>query len=305
MQVLACACCNREYPTGDVFDVQGRILCKSCHDEFLEAHPHCAGEGKQIVDPTICARCGSDQGNVICEPMMGSPCCPACVDFLRHRPYPLWVKGFFSAVVLFVAFSVIWNWRFLQGHWDVKAAFAAAGAGDIQTAASRMSAAVIDVPESAELKAFAALFEGVSCLKNDECEKADACFAKCSHLPPSWGVAALRAHAASGAAFDRKDYHRFLEIAEQLVREQPRDPMALAQVASACACLYVVEDKKEWRDRAEAKLEEAKAIDSNAVAAARYEERICHRLQTREIIDRKEYLRRFPEAAKSAEEPKP
>ena len=43
-------------------------------------------------------------------------------------------------------------------------------------------------------------------------------FARATRLPSTFGVARLQRQAAAGAAFDRKDYDRFLQIAEDMVR---------------------------------------------------------------------------------------
>jgi hypothetical protein len=227
------------------------------------------------------------------------------VDFFRNRPYPTWVKLFFGAVAFSVLFSCAWNWRFLQGRFNIKAAFAAAGRGQLETAADRMATAAAEVPESAELREFAAYFEGIDRLNKNQCEKAEACFAKCSRLDKEWNIATLRQHAAIGAAFDRKDYWQFLKLSEQYAEEHRQDAVAVAQVASALACLYAVEGVEDWRAKAEAKLDEAKALGGDMLTESRYEERIRYRLKTREIIDSEEYAKRFPETAESQEEPKP
>jgi hypothetical protein len=63
---------------------------------------------------------------------------------------------------------------------------------------------------------------------------------------------------------------------------------------------------KDLRRQAEAKVEEAKRLDSQGLLKqARYEERIRHRLETREIINRHEFLKRFPNGWKPSGEPKP
>ncbi len=278
------------------FDLRGRTLCSTCCDSFVEE------KGTQIlsslvrhVDPTICTHCGADNGDVACEKIQHRAFCPSCVSFFRNRPYPRWVQMFFLALAILVLISFGWNWRFFQGHFEAKAAFAAIDNGDMAEAVTQMSAAAAHVPESPDLRQLSFFFEGLLYL-NDDCEKAEGCFQKCTQLPPEYGVSYLRQRAAAGAAFDRKDYDRFLQIAQEMANESPQDATAQAQVASALACLYALRGDAEFRRQAEAKLEAAKAIDKQAIEETRYEERIRHRLQTREIIDTKEYFRRFPDA---------
>jgi tetratricopeptide (TPR) repeat protein len=207
-------------------------------------------------------------------------------------------------VLVLVVVSLAWNWRFFQGHFEIKAAFAAMGKADVKEAAQQMAAAAKHVPESLELQELAAFFRGVACLNEDKSEEAQQCFSRCPHLPPEYGASQLLQRATAGAAFDRKDYDRFLEVAEEMARQQPQDPVARAQVASALACQYALRGEEELRRRAEAKLEEAKALGNEPIQAMRYEERIRHRLQTREIIDSQEFLRRFPHGWPPSGEPK-
>jgi len=87
-----------------------------------------------------------------------------------------------------------------------------------------------------------------------------------------------------------------------MAEERPDDAIWQAQVASALACQYAVRGDPTLRSRAEAKLEAAKAIDKGALQKSRYEERIRHRLETREIIGGKEYFRRFPDGWRPPEQ---
>jgi hypothetical protein len=276
-----------------MFNVHERTLCPTCAEDFFRGH---VGTKRAVrhVDPTVCVNCGADNGDTPHGQLMKLPTCGQCIDFYRNRPFPGWVKASFAAILVLVIVSLAWNWRFFQAHFEIKAAWAAMAKGDAKTAAAKMSAAAAHVPEAPDLDELAALFQGLLCLEEDKCADAEACFARCARLPPEFQVAALRQQAAAGAAFDRKDYDRFLQVAEDIARQQPRDAIARAQVASALACQYAVRGEPELRRRAEAKLEEAKQMDSAALQAGRYEERIRHRLQTREVISGQEFLKRFP-----------
>ena len=295
MRMMVCQCCSTERPTNETFDVQGRTLCKDCGDQFFEEHPESDVSVAQNVDPTICANCGADNGDTPHGRIIEVPACAACTEFFRNRPYPKWVKMFFLAVAVLVVVSLVWNGRFFQGYFEMRAAFAAWADQDFSEAASQMSAAAEHVPESMELREFAAFLQGILCLQKDECEKAETYFTQCTHMPPEFGVPMLRQTAAIGTAFNRKDYDQFLQIAEQAALQRPSDPIAQAQVASALACLYAVGGDDDLRRQAESKLEEAKKLGTEGIEASRYEERIRHRLKTREIISSEEYEQRFPE----------
>ena len=108
-------------------------------------------------------------------------------------------------------------------------------------------------------------------------------------------------------AFTHQEYDEFLRLAEQLRIRHPDSPSAVGQVASALACKYAVSGDAQFRARAEETLNAAGGLAASGTAEekqafAEYEERIRHRLDTRLIIDRDEYIRRFhPERAAKTE----
>lgn len=179
-------------------------------------------------------------------------------------------------------------------------------AESLEEANLQATAAAKHVPESRELQEVAAYYQGLTHLfKENNCVDAAACFSRCSHMPPGFHVRDLAQRAAVGAAFDKKDYEQFLQLAEELAKQNPNDGIAQAQVASALACLYAVRGDESLRRRAEEKLEASKKLDAEAIKNANYEERIRHRLTTREIIRSEEFEKRFPNGWKPAEKPKP
>jgi hypothetical protein len=97
-----------------------------------------------------------------------------------------------------------------------------------------------------------------------------------------------------GEAFDHKDYATFALIAGDTLARHPDDPAAAAQMASALACQYAVTGQDTYRVQALAMMDRAR---QNAAAhgadITEYQERILYRLKTRDIIDKKEYDRRF------------
>jgi tetratricopeptide (TPR) repeat protein len=290
---------------GETFTVQERTLCETCTNEFTQSHVELVTEVERQRDPTICANCGADNGETAHEELLQSPVCPKCTAFYRNRPYPMWVNISFFGVLVLVVFSFVWNWRFLQGHFEINAAFAAMAQGQVDKAVAEMDSAAANVPESAEVQELANFLTGLECLNENNYEKAEACFAKCLQLPEEYGAPDLHMHAAISNAFDHKDYSRFLKLANEYAKKHPKDATAQAQVASALACLYATQGDEKLRRQAEDKLQEAKKLDEAAIIEARYEERIRHRLDTREIISREEYLKRFPEAQPSSKETKP
>lgn len=278
---------------GDMIDIHGRTLCIDCANQFIAQGGSSAG-AKRHVDPTICGNCGADGGNTPHGELCRVPTCQKCIDFYRNRPFPGWVKGFFAAVMILVVVSLVWNWRFFQAYYEIKAAWTAFGQGKADAAAEEMSSAAKHLPEIKETATTADFMRGIAFMQKDRCQEAEACFMRCRAMPPGYHVAELLQEASLGAAFDRKDYDKFLELAEQIEKQQPQSANVVAQVASAYACHYAIHGDQISRKTAEAKLEEAKKLNDKQLQADNYEERIRYRLESREIINREEFVKRFP-----------
>ncbi|MCI0352949.1 MAG: hypothetical protein L0Z53_26300 [Acidobacteriales bacterium] len=126
-----------------------------------------------------------------------------------------------------------------------------------------------------------------------------------AQYPESLNLAVAADFYAGGAAFERKDYDSFVTFSRAAMKKTPEDPQVVAGVASALACKYAVTGNPEFRNSAEELLEKAKVLSHDAESKADYEEyaeRIRHRLDTREIIEKQEYDRRYRKAQAKAEE---
>jgi hypothetical protein len=100
----------------------------------------------------------------------------------------------------------------------------------------------------------------------------------------------------AGAAYERADFDSFLRISASQWKEQPSSFTA-AQLASAFACKYALTGTMDFRSQAEAMLEKARQLAQTDVGAvnslAEYAPRIQYRLDSRKIITKQEYDRRF------------
>jgi hypothetical protein len=104
----------------------------------------------------------------------------------------------------------------------------------------------------------------------------------------------------AGSAFEHKDYDRFLAIAEGIWKVQPGSAGAAAELAGALACKYAVTGDPSLRTRSEEMMEKLRQLSQGDKAVEQryqeYAERLKHRLDTREIINKQEYDRRFRSA---------
>lgn len=103
----------------------------------------------------------------------------------------------------------------------------------------------------------------------------------------------------AGAAFERMDYDAYLAIAEKLWKEYPSS-LASAAVASAFACQYAATGDMSYRKQAEEMLQkagqQAQANPDEMKDFQEFAERIRYRIDTRQIIGRQEYDRKFRRA---------
>lgn len=114
--------------------------------------------------------------------------------------------------------------------------------------------------------------------------------------PEAQGLARFAELLDGGAAYERKDYDTFLALSQKQWKEVPTSQTA-AIVASALACKYAVTGDPSYRKQADEMLHSASELVPNDEQARQsyqeYAERILYRLDTREIIDKPEYDRRF------------
>jgi hypothetical protein len=116
------------------------------------------------------------------------------------------------------------------------------------------------------------------------------------------GLATAAEYYDSGAAFARKDYDTFVAITRKQWSEHPSAAMAAA-LASSLACKFAVTGDASYRQQSEEMLAKAQQMaqgDAQALKSLEeYLPRIRYRLDTRQIITKKEYDRRFRSAETS------
>jgi tetratricopeptide (TPR) repeat protein len=184
--------------------------------------------------------------------------------------------------------------RFFLAWEDTKRAFKLMGQ-DMGQAAERMRTARNRVPESPDLQAFSAFFNGVVYLQQDRPKEALASLEKCRHrVPTTFGVDILILQAKAGVAFDAKDFDGFLVTAKELISKEPDVHFSYAMLASAYACKYAVTSDIAFREQAMAALDRAKAMSRSDPSFKEYEQRILHRLDTQEILTPQEFHKKFP-----------
>jgi tetratricopeptide (TPR) repeat protein len=118
--------------------------------------------------------------------------------------------------------------------------------------------------------------------------------------PQARGLSGLAESFDEGSAFEAKDYNRFLSIAQKAWEQYPSASTAAAY-SSALACKYALAGDTSYRQQSEWMLEVARqktgSDPSELKAYQEYAERIRYRLESRQIITKAEYDRKFRKQA--------
>jgi hypothetical protein len=129
-----------------------------------------------------------------------------------------------------------------------------------------------------------------------EAEAARLMHEAASAYPEMKGLAIAAEAYDEGVAFARQDYDSFLEISQRVFKEQPA-PNTAAGVASALACKYAVSGNPAYRQQSEDMLAKARQLAQGDAEANKsldeFTERNKYRLDTRQIITKHEFDRRF------------
>lgn len=297
MQTVKCEVCGGQFPMNETFRVGDITACRPCGEKIISEKKSIKSVKRQ-ADPTICVNCGKDHGGLQLPLLAGLPVCPDCETFFKHRPFPNWVKAFLAGVLALVIFALAWNMRFIQAYMEMTDAVRTSHNGNLEKSAELMSSASKRVPESSELRGLAAFYRGLLFLQQDKPAQALTEFDSSRRLLPSQGLSKtldqLTMSAKISIAFDSNDYDRFLTLSIEYCDKISNDSLAYAQVASAYACKFAVTGDQQFKDKALENLNKARALSQADLSFKEYEQRILHRLYSREIITSSEFHKKFP-----------
>jgi len=168
--------------------------------------------------------------------------------------------------------------------------------GNVERAVALFDEAAERVPDEPGLRALSRYFRALMLVGQERSAEAIPLLKEALAINPDEPtIAAALLQAEAGLAYEQKDYDRFLEVEQTVAKKQPDDPIAALGVASAHACRYAATGDDAAKDLAERQIESAsKMKGAEGPEFADYLDRIRYRLETREIISRDEYRRRFP-----------
>ena len=296
---IACARCQGEFQVNDTLMVRESPVCETCAESIFKEEKILSNQVQRQIDPTICIGCGLDNGDTDLAMLGHLPVCPACETRFKNRPFPGWVKAALVGVVVLVVSTLAWNSRFIRAYCELKRSGTAMAMGDVERGATHFISASRLVPENAGLQAYAAFYEGVLLLSQDKSAEALTLLESCrGQVANESDLDDLIVNARVGVAFDQGNYDEFLQLALQMNQKYKDDPAYVGQLASAYACKYAQTQDEQYKAKSLTELDRAKTLTGSRpeyqAFYAEYEQRILHRLHTREIISRSAFKERYP-----------
>lgn len=320
------------------------MFCHPCAEKEIRdsSKKYAEKDVAPLVDPTVCALCGTDFGERELASLGNLPACDPCAGKLRHRPIPAWLFLAFLVLLELLAVSIGRAFPYFRAEAALVRAERLMERKEYARASPELGRVLETAPESrkalllkikADLlsddvasamkgveKARSKKFEGglIEEVNNllDRVNKAYGEVAKVQELakqdkeeealahaenarrlfPESRLIRLLHLQVKGAVHFERKEYNAFLAAAEEAAGLAPELPRVQASLASALAAQYARTGDEVWRKKAQERLEEARALcktDQDRKDFEEYRERIEYRLSSKEIIDKKEYDRRF------------
>ncbi len=297
MKNIDCNICEtKNIPLNETIKIDGNVYCSACFEAHFSDENELKGKiVEKEVDPTICASCNKDFGEIELKKISVYPVCEACQVDIKNKAFPTWVKGFFLGVSAIVVIGFIWNWKYYQAYNDIKQANNLFEAADYENAALLMFRASHAVSEVEDLKTIASYFHGIDLLSKDKNTEALNEFIKCKDkVPDDYNLDALIIRAKIGSTFDNKDYEGFLEASKENLALDSSLAVSLASVASAYACIYADKGSEDARVNAFNYLNKAKLKDNATKEMTDYYNMIEYRIDSKRIITREEFIEQFP-----------
>ena len=100
MKQANCDQCHQLVPVNETLSLLGRQLCRPWRPKRCRGIPKgkiTADSITRHVDSTVCAQCGTDDGEAELPTLANVPLCSSCERYFRNRPYPAWLKLSFVA----------------------------------------------------------------------------------------------------------------------------------------------------------------------------------------------------------------
>jgi hypothetical protein len=293
MQKQGCKHCGQIFGLNQLVSVFDEVLCRDCAEKRIFDVPK--DMAPQVIrymqDPTVCTRCKADNGLDAYELFLEMPLCPSCREHIKKHPFPFWIKAACVVIILIVGFAIYMNLRFFRAHVLFEQSISLGfQEHKWEQAAQKMEKAATLVPENQDIKTTWHYMAGYHALQSEHYEEAVEHLEYCTGLQ-EYHVGYMLLEAQSGVAFNKKDYPELLRLSQEVLKLEPNDPMRLAQVSSAYACVYAITGQEADKLKCMDYLGQAEQCFQGSIPEdfAEHKERILYRLETRQILTKKVY----------------
>src|SRR6266699_87500 len=113
MRHATCSQCAASGPLGSCFVYGNQIYCNDCKD-LLRYDTVPGASPAALIDPTICSRCGADNGNSEFPRTGVLPFCQACQTYVGSHPYPAWLQVGLLALLALLVVALVHGRRYFS-----------------------------------------------------------------------------------------------------------------------------------------------------------------------------------------------
>jgi hypothetical protein len=113
MRRATCPQCGVSGPLQTYFAHNNQIYCRNCAD-LLKFDTVPGAKPAALVDPTICTRCGTDNGDSEYPRLGALPFCHTCHTYVEANPYPVWLKAGLAALLALLVVALVHGRRYFS-----------------------------------------------------------------------------------------------------------------------------------------------------------------------------------------------
>lgn len=302
MKQEMCSLCLQMFPLNQMFNVTGRAMCAHCTESELGKIGKEAlkdGRVSRLYDPTVCAKCGLDNGGQALPLVKGVPFCPNCRGSVGGR------TKFIAAGIILLVIVVAGAWglmRFGPGGAQVKLAEAKRfrEAGQITEALAAITDAARMDPRSLEVGLYGTYLQAIDADRREDFERSLTLLGTipANDMTARWDVQVLTEAVEDHKALKEKNYTNYLERKQKKLAESPNSALAQGNVAFAYAALYAGTGEETYRNLAYETL--AKTAEMTTKYEGLLEEtraRVQLAIDTKEVLTAQEYRKKFNKPA--------
>ncbi len=296
MKNVVCNKCANTFPMNDTLKVNGDIYCGECFKSQFQNKDSSNGQTtEKDYDPTVCFICKKDFGSWELKKLSHYHVCDECLITIKNRTFPNWVKAFLVFSLLIVVFAFAFNWKYYRAYKDITNLGQTMQKGDFAGAFALMQDAASIVPEVEDIKTLSRYYHGLDLLSKDKGDEALTEFEYCSpRLTSDYAVDKLILQARISSSYQKKDYNGFLLAAREQLSLDTTQVLSWASVASAYSCLYAINGADSSKSLSVKYMKKAQTLDSISEEMKQYYNLIDYRLDTRDLIDREDFTKKYP-----------